>query len=639
MNALMAIGTLASVTNTQATNKATLDGYSMLIVSKHLKSEQDYKNLTMVCKKFKKNNKKFRYNPISITDETKLFPNIETHVLYNGDDKEISKKFDKITHMEPIMMSDRAKDLRSNHYYKNIILDKKYILQPIFIENNGTVVIDSIKRYNGISRCIYDPAITKLVIGNDIVHPAYATGDNIREIDVNAFYGLSNIKTIEIKPSIRKIKSTAFSCCNLETLIFHNGLIEIGNFAFSCCKNLTKINFPDSLHKIKGLALHCCENLKEVTLGSSLREISPYMLQSITGLQKVTISNGIERIGDYVFDRCLFIKDISIPSSVTSIGNQTFNGCTSLEQISFDKCQYIDFSPLSINCCNNLQKIIVPQGWNIYLYELQYDDRVLLNDCTRLQAIGTVNKHSIDDMKIGIESINVRRINDQSDALDILQGVKVIDKHVFSKCGFLQDISLPDSIEKICYKAFESCSNLISIDIGKHVTEIEYSAFEHCTQLSSVSLPDTITKLNRNTFYYCNNLVDFNLPINLKEIDMLCFSSCNSFQSLEIPNTVTLINGDAFANCHNLTRINLPNKITCLSEFTFSGCYNLKSIEIPASVKQIEFGVFNKCDQLTKIILLKNNNEDDYRINNIFQSNMEFQDTMRCIVKVKKQAQ
>ena len=63
-----------------------VDSYSILIVSNYLKNKEDYLNIIQVCKKFKKTLKKFRYNPIPITNK-KLFPLLQTQYLYSKDEQ------------------------------------------------------------------------------------------------------------------------------------------------------------------------------------------------------------------------------------------------------------------------------------------------------------------------------------------------------------------------------------------------------------------------------------------------------------------------------------------------------------------------------------------------------------------------
>ena len=65
-----------------------LDNYCLFITSRYFNSLEDHKNFTQVATKLKFNMEKFYYNPISLTEQTsKLFPNVETHHIYNENDK------------------------------------------------------------------------------------------------------------------------------------------------------------------------------------------------------------------------------------------------------------------------------------------------------------------------------------------------------------------------------------------------------------------------------------------------------------------------------------------------------------------------------------------------------------------------
>ena len=629
--ALMALGILIGATNAQAMKKQ-LDSYSMMIVAKHLKSEKDYKNLMQVCKKFKKTSKKFRYNPISITEKTKIFPYIDTHVIYD-DDEEISDDFDKVTHTKRITMSERVRDYRNNHYYKNILLDRRYMLQPIFVEKDGVVTINGARQPIGVERSIFDQKITKLVIGSDTVNPTYERGDNIREFYPGLLSSAFNIKAIEIKPSIRKIDQSALSNCGIEEIVLHNGLAEICGFAFLNCVNLTNLVLPDSVSILNSLALVGCSNLREITLSSSMTSLAKSVFKNSVNLAKVSIPESIVDFGDSCFEGCGQLTEIVLPSRVQTVGYQAFYMCTSLSKLSFNSD--VNFMPSSINECNNLRQLITPSGWRLYVYKLPYQDKVLLSNGTKIQAIGVVNKHAIDGLNvINDDTYPCCRLNNQSDVLNILEGIQEIDKYTFSICGVLTSITLPDSVTKIGGSAFEKCFRLRSVNIGQNVRQLDFSAFESCTRLKSVTITDNVSKLCSRTFYKCSNLTNIILPISLREIEANCFSFCEALRGIVIPNNVSKMDGYTFAGCGELRFVQLPERITSIESFTFKGCSNLVNIEVPALVRYIDYGAFFLCTQLSKITLFKRRGEGDFRINNIFQTWVEIPDSNRKCVEI-----
>ena len=92
-------------------------------------------------------------------------------------------------------------------------------------------------------------------------------------------------------------------------------------------------------------------------------------------------------------------------------------------------------------------------------------------------------------------------------------------------------------------------SSLFS-SVKKNVTEISDSLFEDFDKLEQLTLPDSIERIGHNVFKGCKNLLSINMPQSLREIGNNAFEGCISLTSednpLEIPSTVRFIGTDAF---------------------------------------------------------------------------------------------
>ena len=86
-----------------------------------------------------------------------------------------------------------------------------------------------------------------------------------------------------------------------------NGLISIGNEAFSGCSALTKIEIPESVTRIGKYAFRDCYDLEELTL-----------------------NEGLLSIGERAFEDCVALTEVFIPESVTVIEASAFAGCDNL---------------------------------------------------------------------------------------------------------------------------------------------------------------------------------------------------------------------------------------------------------------------------------------------------------------------
>lgn len=234
----------------------------------------------------------------------------------------------------------------------------------IYVVTNGTVTITGFNTaYNGAL------TITNTLGG----YPVTAIGDA-------AFFNCLGLTSVTIPDSVTNVGNSAFVTAieneytildfefhfisfadfegvaggnNLTNVIFGNGVINIGQFAFRNCFGLTSITLPDKLTSIGDFAFTWCTNLASVTMGKSINKIgrdafsccrslasvdipdqvatiSPFAFSECTSLAHLFIPEGVKNIGDYAFQGCTALTSITIPNSVTNIGRCAFGGCFDL---------------------------------------------------------------------------------------------------------------------------------------------------------------------------------------------------------------------------------------------------------------------------------------------------------------------
>ncbi len=210
------------------------------------------------------------------------------------------------------------------------------------------------------------------------------------------------------------------------------------------------------------------------------------------------------------------------------------------------------------------------------------------------------------------------------------EGLPVIDFY-FKNCSTLTSVTIPNSITKIGFEAFDSCSSLTNLIIPDSVTCIDEGAFYGCNNLESITLGNNIEFIADKAFYGCSKL-QYNeydnayylgnkenpyvalvtakstdikecaIHPNTKTICNRAFEHC-TLESITIPDGITNINWSAFYGCNSLTSISLPNSITRIEYSIFTHCNNLTSITIPDSVTHIDYLAFGHCSSLTSITI------------------------------------
>lgn len=167
-------------------------------------------------------------------------------------------------------------------------------------------------------------------------------GDNVKEIDDNAFDGCQAITSFTLGDGLTKIgKSAFYSCTSLTSpVIIPNSVTSIGMYAFYVCEKIPSLTIGSGVTSIGYLAFFGCNALASIDVdeGNSVfdsRENCNALIETasnilIKGCNNSFIPNDVTKIYNYAFLGCTGIETISIPNSVTEIGSRAFDGCDNI---------------------------------------------------------------------------------------------------------------------------------------------------------------------------------------------------------------------------------------------------------------------------------------------------------------------
>lgn len=239
------------------------------------------------------------------------------------------------------------------------------------------------------------------------------------------YCGADEVEYLTLPEGILSIGDSAFTINeNLVEVRLPESLEYIGEDAFSYCDNLEIINLPDNIRFIGKSAFHKCSKLSSITLPKNLSSLEENTLSACSGLEEIILQKGIKSIGKFAFDGCSSLKKITLPDGVLSIGD----------------CAFYD--------CSNLIDIVL------------------------------------------------------ADTITSIGG------SAFEKCSSLKEITLPKGLLSIEDSLFYGCTSLEGLTVPENVKSIGDDSFSHCDSLKSVSLPKNVQLIHADIFWNCNNLTD-----------------------------------------------------------------------------------------------------------------------------------
>lgn len=159
----------------------------------------------------------------------------------------------------------------------------------------------------------------------------------------------------------------------------------------------------------------------------------------------------------------------------------------------------------------------------------------------------------------------------------------IMEAAIFIGCSALDNIVLPDSMEKIPRYMFNGCGSLKKIDMPHSLETIEEGSFYCCMCLENITLPDSLSIIESYAFAHCIELEKINIPKNLRDVGVLIFD-CGKIDTLTINHNLPHPPKGSYQDALNHLNI---NKIEIAHDVQFIDCHLFK--KIAKNVKQINF--------------------------------------------------
>lgn len=128
----------------------------------------------------------------------------------------------------------------------------------------------------------------------------------------------TGVKHIKIPDSVKIIRRSAFSGCNIESIDIPDSVEEIGKYVFSDCQNLHSVKFGKGIKMIPGCAFKNCRSLEYIDIPEQVTSIYENAFYD-SGLKRITLHEGLQSISSSAFHYTP-MEEIEIPASVKKLG-------------------------------------------------------------------------------------------------------------------------------------------------------------------------------------------------------------------------------------------------------------------------------------------------------------------------------
>ena len=203
--------------------------------------------------------------------------------------------------------------------------------------------------------------------------------------------------------------------------------------------------------------------------------------------------------------------------------------------------------------------------------------------CSKLELINHSKAYFIKDDVIynGFKTAVVGTLNKiTSDRLELLDGIKTINRNSFWNCKGIKTIVFPESLIDIGYNPFVGCSNIkfeshsprfkVIDDVLCNFDESKIICYPAWKAIGHIKLPDSVITLERGAFSGCDKMTGLDLH-NVNIVNKSCFTNCSSLKKLYCSDFITYVGEWAFAYCSSLEEVSVCDS-TIVDNNAFSNC-------------------------------------------------------------------
>lgn len=323
----------------------------------------------------------------------------------------------------------------------------------------------------------------------------------------------------------------------IRSITVSDGIVDIGEYAFSGCKNCTEILLPESVKTIAGTAFSYCPGLQDEHGIAIVRDVFCGYYGSAA---EVAIPKHVTQIGLAAFDSCENLKQVTIPSGVRTIVRGAFAKCKAIRKV-FISGSSTEIAPNAFDDCRKLT-IYAPAGSHAesfakgnpkkfnFVEEAQLPEKP--DACTAKEQ-----NVSITELKRGPV---VKRSKHLEDTWNVFQSKteSQIKKEWTTETN-------ADGLTIMKYKGEDSSFVIPRTIGGKKVVCLAADSFR-----ASCSFGSGKKSAYNKKMYKTKAVI---IQEGIVQIGAAAFAGCVFMTDICLPGSLTEIGADAFRDCHKLS--------------------------------------------------------------------------------------
>ena len=380
--------------------------------------------------------------------------------------------------------------------------------------------------------------------------------DTIIECREGAFRRCRQLKTLKIGSGLTSLEKLIFDCCwSLGEVIIPEKITAVGYGAFADCYSLKKVTFLGETKTIGDYAFGpidkekdltgndlviSCPNLEEVVFHEGLTDIGVCAFKCDQKLSTFTLPKTLKTIGAEAFEECESIATLTIPENVTKIGDKAFNyaktkklhiGSKLIGSENPTDCGQQIFMDCLLDDVTFVEGIEeIPD--NLF-YQATYSTTGGVVIPATVKTVGKNSFAGVVGQKNGayfrfangskVETIGEGAFANRPNLTEMVlpETLVTIGKNAFLNDLGFTDFKIPASVAIIGEGAFSGCTGLLTLSFAKEsdLLSIEKDAFKGCAMISKIDIPTGVRRLGDGAFADCNALTHLYIPSSVDIFD------------------------------------------------------------------------------------------------------------------------